>query len=249
VGINLFKTSPYAKGTQQNNPLSTLINPLLSTSQSAFNQLTTFIAKKLGLQDYYSIHMMDYCFGSYNLHSTSIGTTVSGCSTRTVLFAFDPMPILQKALDKAGIGIAVEQLNWPQALQDGISQLKLIAHIAFATYSLAISLCFCTIIACGYWMSPYSHGSRRIVALTLTISGAAFGSLMCASVMVTILMEKGEFHAGKYGRLMGITVFRGNGYLGLTWAAMLMALAGMVTVGGECCRRRNRMAFRVFFEK
>jgi hypothetical protein len=192
---------------------------------------------------------MDYCFGNYNLQSSSVGTTVSGCSTRTILFAFDPMPILQKALDKAGIAISVEQLNWPQALQDGIAQLRMIAHIAFATYTIAITFCFFTIFACAYWMSPCSHGSRRIVALTLSMVGVACGSLLGASVMVTILMDKGKYLVGKYGKPMGITVIRGNGYLALTWSASLMAFLGALAVGSECCRRRNREAIKVFFEK
>ena len=85
--------------------------------------------------------------------------------------------------------------------------------------------------------------------LTLSMAGVACGSLLGASVMVTVLMDKGDYLVGKYGKSMGITVIRGNAYLALTWTASLMAFLGTMAVGSECCRRRNREAIRVFFEK
>lgn len=197
--------------------------------------------------------MLNYCYGTYNPDNVfppgGNNKEVSGCSTRTVLFAFDPMPILQKAFDKANIDLAVGQLNWPQALQDGIAQLKTIAHIAIAGYSIGIAFSFFTIFACGYWISPSSAGSRRIVALVMSFAGVACGSFCWASVMVTLMMEKGVSLVDKYGSPVGVTVGRGNAFLALSWSSALMAFAGVVAVGGEFCRRRNREAIKVFFEK
>lgn len=88
-----------------------------------------------------------------------------------------------------------------------------------------------------------------IVALTLSMVGVACGSLFGASVMVTVMMDKGQYLVGKYGSPVGITVIRGSGYLALTWTATLMAFAGVVAASSECCRRRNREAIMVFFGK
>lgn len=81
------------------------------------------------------------------------------------------------------------------------------------------------------------------------MAGTACGALFGASLMITMMMDKGRWLVEKYGSPMGITVLRGDGYLALTWSGTLMAFAGVVAVGGECCKRRNREAIRVFFEK
>ncbi|KAE9994749.1 hypothetical protein EG327_003013 [Venturia inaequalis] len=251
IGLDLVKPPTNNTSSPEATPLSALVNPLLSTSQSIFNKLTTFFAKRAGIQDLYSIHMTNYCYGTYNqnLTSTSPAKQTTGCSTRTVLFAFDPLPILQHAFDKANITLSVQELNWPKALQDNIAYLKTIAHIAVAGYSIAIAFSFFTIFTCAYRVSPYSAGSRRVVALAFGFAGVACAGLWGASVMVTLLMDKGKGLVDRYGAPVGITVVRGNGFLGLTWGATLVAFAGVVAVGGECCRRRNREAIKVFFEK
>ncbi|TLD18339.1 gb [Venturia nashicola] len=232
IGLDLVKppthTTPSPKAETAANPYSALLNPLLSTSQTLFNKLTSFFAKRAGLQDFYSIHMMNYCYGSYNLASTSVGKSVTACSTRTILFAFDPMPILQKAFDKADINLAVEQLTWPEALQDGIAQLKMISHIALAMYCIAIVFSFFTIFACAYWMSPYSAGSRRIVALAFAFSGVACAGLFWASVMITLMMEKGTWLVEKLGFILRM----GPSYAQVLCTALLLGSAVGVTFPG-----------------
>ncbi|QDS71782.1 hypothetical protein FKW77_009342 [Venturia effusa] len=251
IGLDIVKPPAHSIPTSPEaaNPLSSIINPLLSTSQTILNELTTFFAKKAGLQDFYSVHMLNYCYGASTTISPAPIKTVSGCSTSTVLFAFDPMPILQNALDQADINLAVGQLNWPQALQDGITQLKMMAHVALATYIISIVFSFFTIFACVYWMSGYSTGSRRIVAASLCLAGTASAALVGASVTVTVMMERGRWLVDEYGSPVGVSVVRGDKFLALTWCAALMAFGAVVAVGGECCKSRNREAIRMFFEK
>lgn len=87
------------------------------------------------------------------------------------------------------------------------------------------------------------------MALTLSLALTACGALLWASVMITMMMDQGRWLVDKYGSPIGVSVMRGGGYLALTWTGTLMAFAGVVAVGSECCRRRNREAIKVFFEK
>lgn len=258
IGQNLIKTS---SGESHSNPLSTLLHnitdPLVNDLKGDLNNFAASLAKDLGLEDFYSAHLMDYCSGRYTpgpvpnatLKASKIDRNVTHCSNRTAMFAFDPKQALQKSLNETGLGVTLDQLDWPKALDDGIRALRTAFKAAFVLYCIGIGFTFTTLIACLFWTSGCSDGGRGTAAIEIVLAGFAFLSLGIASAIMTAVGVKGDSVIDKYGKPIGVSADRGNGYLGLTWAATaLMVICSILGCAG-CCMKRNRQTVRRVGEK
>ncbi|KAF2436564.1 hypothetical protein EJ08DRAFT_644895 [Tothia fuscella] len=258
IGQNLLNTS---SSSSSSNPLSTLFHnitdPLVNDIKSDLNNWATSLAKDLGLKDFYSAHLMDYCEGSYTpgpvpnvtLSKSKIERNVTYCSNRTAMFAFDPKASLQKSLNETGLGVTLDQLNWPKALDDGIRALRTAFKAAFVLYCMGVGFIFVTLVACLFWTSACSDGGRGTALLEIILASLAFITLGIASAVMTAIGVKGNTIIDKYGKSIGVSADRGNGFMGLTWAATgLMVLAAILGCVG-CCMKRNRHKVKRVGEK
>jgi len=200
---------------------------------------------------------MDYCSGSYTpgpvpnatLKKSKIHRNVTSCSNRTAMFSFDPTAALEKSLNDSGVPITLAQLNWPKDLEKGVRALRTAFKAAFVLYCVGIGFCFLTLIACTFWTSQCSDGGRGTAALEILLAALAFLTLGIASAIATAVGVKGNNIIDKYGKSIGVSADRGNGFMGLTWAATgLMVLAALVGCLG-CCMKRNRKSVRPYGEK
>jgi len=255
IGQNLISAS---SSSSSNNPISSffhnLTDPIVKGLENDLNNAAASFAKDLGLQDFYSAHLMDYCYGRYTPTTVPNATVtphknVTHCSNRTAMFAFDPTAALQKSLNDSGLDITLSQLNWPKDLEDGIKSLRVAVKGAFVLYCIGIGLCFLTILACAFWTSKCSDGGRGIAVVEIMVAFLAFLSLGIASAITTAVAVKGDKIIDKYGKPIGVSADRGNGFLGLTWAAtVLMFLASILGCVG-CFTKRNRRSVKPYGEK
>jgi len=256
IGQNLI-----ADRTTSNNPLTNLLHnltdPILKPLEADLNNFAASLAKDLGLKDFYSAHLMDYCSGSYTpgpvpnatLKKSKIDRNVTYCSNRTAMFQFDPTAALQKSLNDSGAPITLKQLNWPKDIEDGIKALRTAFKAAFVLYCMGIGFCFLTLLASAFWTTARSDGGRGTAAVEILLATMAWLCLGIASAIATAVGVKGDKIIDKYGKPVGVSADRGNGFLGLTWAATAcMVLAALIGCAG-CCMKRNRKTVRPYGEK
>jgi hypothetical protein len=227
-----------------------LIGPL----QSDLNNFASSLAKDLGLKDFYSAHLMDYCSGSYTpgpvpnatLKKSSIDRNVTFCSNRTAMFTFDPTTALQQSLNASGSVITLSQLDWPKEIEDGIKTLRTAWKAAFILYCMGIGFIFLTLIASALWIGNVSRGTA---ALVIALASLAWICLGIASAIMTAVAVKGHDIIDKYGKVIGVSADRGNGFLGMTWAATgCMVVAALVGCAG-CFIRSKRTTVKPYGEK
>jgi hypothetical protein len=254
IGRNLLSQS-----STSTDPLTSflhnLTDPILKPLENDLNNLATSLAKDLGLKDFYSVHLMDYCDGSYTpgpvpnatLKKSKIDRNVTFCSNRTAMFTFDPTAVLQKSLNDSGLGITLTQLSWPDKIEEGIKDLRTAFKAAFILYCMGIGFAFLTLIASALWIGfDVSRGTALIVIALATLAWMCLG---IASAIMTAVGVKGEDIIDKYGKPIGVSADRGNGFIGLSWGATAcMVLAGMVGCAG-CFMRRKRTTVRPYGEK
>jgi len=195
---------------------------------------------------------MNYCYGAYTpgpvpnatLSKSKIHQNVTGCSHQTAMFAFDPAAALQNSLDESGVGITLADLDWPKDLENGIDALSIAMKASFVLYCIGIAFCFQTAIASAFWVSRCSNGGILTAILEIIMALSAFLSLGIASTIVTVVAVKSDSIINKYGKPIGVSADRGNGFLGLTWAATALMFIASIAGCAGCFRKRDRKSVK-----
>jgi SUR7/PalI family len=228
--------------------LHNISSSLTSTAQGELSQLESSLAHQLGLQDFYSAHLMDYCQGSFTpgpvpnatLSRGSIHKNVTSCSNRTAMFSFDPTAALQATLNETHTGVTLSDLHWPSDIENGVRALRFAVRAAFVLYCISIGFCFLSLIASSFWTSACSRGGRGVVALEILLAFLAFLSLGIASGIMTAVGVKGASIINKYGHEIGVSANWGGRFMGMTWAATGLMLVASICGCFGCCLHRNR---------
>lgn len=220
--------------------------------QGDLNNFAHSLAKDLGLQDFYSVHLMDYCYGSFTpgpvpnatLKKSKIDRNVTHCSNKTAMFSFDPTAALTKSLEDSGVPVTLAQLNWPDGIEKGIETLKTAFQTAFVLYCMGIGFTFITLLVSIFWISGISDGGKGTAAIEITVATLAWICLGIASAIATAVGVKGDNTIDKLGKPIGVSADRGNGFMGLTWAATALMIVCSIIGCAGCCMKRNRQKVR-----
>lgn len=220
---------------------SSTVNSLINGLglSGAISSLTNSVAHDLGFNDFYALHVLDYCEGSYTPRSVpnvtvkakDIHQKVARCSKRGSGVNFTPGQAIQETLDKTGTGITLDDLHWNKDIDTGIKTIQILQKVMLAFYCVAIGFAFITTI--GAIMSLISPSSGRATsAFTAIVGFLAFLALGIASGLVTAIGVKGDQIIDKYGKVVGISGNRSNKLLALTWAGTALLFLGMLV---NCC--------------
>jgi len=199
-------------------------------------------------QDFYSAHLLDYCYGEYvptdmpnaTVPAKDIHRNVTGCSNRTAMYWFDPTAILSHALNASGVNVTLQDLEWPQDIQHGLDALRLVSVTAFVLYCIAIGLVFLSFLAALPAVFAEGRLAACVNVLLATLGFLAFG---LASALVTAVAVKGVDVVNKHGRRVGVEAKRGNKFLALTWAGTGIMFLVVIMWTVEVCVGRKRKAY------
>lgn len=127
--------------TPSSSSSSSLLSSLENDLKGGINKLAGDIAKELGLHDFYSWHILDYCEGYYTPSAIVNATShpaknVTHCSNQTTFFHFDPTATLQREL-KTGFNLT--ELKWPQAIEDVVTAVEMASNAMFVLYCIGIA--------------------------------------------------------------------------------------------------------------
>lgn len=263
IGQNLLNSSIADAASSSDNALiswianktSGITDEISSELNDALNSVVSSVAEDIGLQDFYSAHLMDYCMGSYTpqavpnatVPASDITKNVSSCSNRTAMFHFDPQAVIEKSLNESGLGITLDDLNWPDDIQQGLDALRIASKAMFVLYCIAIALSFCVLVASlvGIFL-----GAGRLSACgNILLSFLAFLAFGVASGIATAIAVKGSSVINEYGSDIGIEAHRGGKFMALSWAGTAVLFLALVSWCVECCCGRRRQRVKTFDEK
>jgi len=243
VGQNLLSAG---SGSGGSSTVSSIINGLgLGNTVSS---LTTSLAHSLGIEDFYAVHVLDYCEGSYTPQSTpnatlsfkNIHQNVSRCSGRGSGINFTPGQAIQQTLDRTGTGITLKDLNWDEDIDNKVHDLQILLKVMLAFYCLAIAFAFFTMIGSLVHLIKPTSG-RGTSAVTSIMGFLAFMAMGIASGLVTAIAVKGDHVIDKYGEKVGISANRSNKLLALTWAGTaLLFISMLIGCCGICFGNRKK---------
>ncbi|KAH9878950.1 hypothetical protein J1614_002385 [Plenodomus biglobosus] len=241
LGENLLNSS-----RSSDNPVTNLLNDLSNDISSEINERIGDVAERLGIEDFYSAHMLNYCYGQYTpaeaanatVSEDDISKNLTGCSQSQAMYKFDPTRIVEDALNQTtGTEVTLDDLNWPADIQTGIRALNALMAAMFVLYVIAICLIFVALLAALFAVIT---SGRLSACLNFLIATLAFVAIGIASALVTAVMVKATEIINQYGNDVGIQANRGNKFLALTWAATgLMLVVLLAWIVEFCIGRRN----------
>lgn len=227
IGQNVLNASH-----SSSNPFISFIDNVTNTIENEINDDLNSFAQDLGLHDFYSAHILDYCEGYYEpgsvpnatLSRSSIHRNVTSCSNKTAMYTFDPRTTLQQELNKTGhSNINLTELDWPSKVDEGLHALRIASKAVFVLYCIGIG--FVGVATVFALLSIFFEG-RLSSFVNVLIDLLAFVAIGLASAIVTAVIDKAAHTINKYGNDIGISADKGSKFLILTWvatAAMLVA--------------------------
>ena len=216
------------------------------------SSLTSSLARAVGVADFYSAYVLDYCSGAYEpqpvpnatLPASAIKRNVTYCSPHAGgHYNFTPGAALQRTLNETHTGVTLADLHWPAEIDEGVDGLHAAMNATLALYALGIAFAGLAMLGALAAFGAGHFCAAVTLALLAFLGFLAFG---VASGAVTAVAVKATNEVNKYGAPISVSASRGNGFLGLTWAAtgcMLVAslagCLGMCGGGGRSSRRSS----------
>lgn len=237
------------QSSSNNNAFQNLINDLTNTISQDINDGLNFLARDIGLKDFYSLHVLDFCEGYYEpsplpnatLSRASISQNVTKCSNRTALHDWNPRQELQDDLDNHGFAwLNVTALRWPSAIDDNVNDIKDLFRATFVLYCIAIAFMFVALVLAiaGFFLLGRLWATLNVIADAL-----AFIVITIASALVTAVMQQGSKNITNYGSDVGVEAYGSSKFLALTWVATaLMFVASIVWCVTCFTGRRDKTA-------
>lgn len=197
------------------------LDDLADSVSSSASDTVNAVADRLGVHDFYTAHLLTYCWGEEQ--------DVTGCDGQHVPFEFDPIPILETDLVD---DVTLENLGFPvDDVKDKMRILKTVYKVMGIFVLVATILAGVSVLV-GIWGL---FGGRLSAALLGTLMGIAALLLIVAAVMATIIAIKVRDVLNRELDDVGITADESRDFLGVMWGAVAAALLATTVWGLGCC--------------
>lgn len=125
---------------------SNLVNDLEGDINSLISDVSSDIANALDLPDFYNVHVMAFCEGSYEPNTTArhAHENVTECSNKTLSFHFQPSKIIQDHLPD---GITLNDIHWPKEIEDAERTLQVASIVMVVFYIIGITFAGLAVLA------------------------------------------------------------------------------------------------------
>jgi hypothetical protein len=163
----------------------TFVNDLQGDLNDLINDAADEVADALNLTDFYSVHLMNYCKGFYEPNATQQGASenITFCSKKEALFHFNPTKIVNDSLPEQ---ISLDQIQWPQEIEDATNAIRVAAIAMFVFYVIGIAFAGLAII--GALLGIFTEGRLSAFAnLLLDIVSKNLPILVLANMFAACL--------------------------------------------------------------
>lgn len=183
------------------------------------------VTEKLGIEEWYGLHLMTLCEGSYNPNGTAPGAdkNVTECTKAKSMFDFNITARLEEQLSFGPFDITLEDIGYPaDDIDDGIRLLNIALHAMFVLYCIGIAFSGISILLTLAFL--FTTGPRLLSVLSWIVALIAMLAYLIGSIVITVLQDRGTSRINKYGNPIGLYAQNGKRFLAITWAATAMVI-------------------------
>ncbi|KAJ5738811.1 hypothetical protein N7493_001966 [Penicillium malachiteum] len=171
---------------------------------------------------FYSIHVMSYCQGTLGTvePGTPGGTrNVTQCSDRQVLFSFDPTEAWTDGITHG------PTLEWPRVISDDFHAFRLTTQSMAVLYCIGVSAIGAVLLTrVSSFIAP--RVQQGLFEFGFLVLGSL--SMSIASIIATVVAFEFVALINAHGDGSNVSARYGDKFLGMTWAAAGLLLAGSI---------------------
>ncbi|KGO76926.1 Actin cortical patch SUR7/pH-response regulator PalI [Penicillium italicum] len=182
---------------------------------------TPTIGTDSGAHDFYSVHVLSYCQGTLGKIDPSAEVTrnVTECSNRTIVSSFDPTQAWPEEVTSS------QQLGWPRVISDDFHAFKVTSQVMAVMYCIGVGA-MGVVMLVRVWTTLVPKPCQGPCELLFFVLGAF--SISIASIIATVIAFEFVALINAHGKGSNVSAHYGEKFLGMTWAAVGLLLAGSV---------------------
>ncbi|KAI1821550.1 actin cortical patch SUR7/pH-response regulator pali [Xylaria intraflava] len=185
------------------------------------------VTEKLGISEWYSLHIMTLCEGKFspNASSPNAWYNLSNCTAQQPGVKLNLSSILDHEVKAGPLGFNINQIPIPQKVQSAIDTVNdaLLALLVF--YALASGFAGLSFLASLVVVVLFRNKlNQLIVWANIAITGFGAFILLIGSAIVTYVNNKGVPEINDAGKDVGISGIRGSKFITLSWVTFGLML-------------------------
>ncbi|KAJ5474369.1 Actin cortical patch SUR7/pH-response regulator PalI [Penicillium sp. IBT 31633x] len=169
--------------------------------------------------NFYSIHVMSYCQGTLQSIDPNAGVTrnLTGCSNRTIMASFDPSEAWPMEISYG------PELKWPRVISDDFHTFQMTSRVMAVLYCIGVSAMGAALLV-RVWTSLAPQAKQGVFEFGFLMLGSF--STCIASIIATVIAFDFVALLNAHGKGSNVSAQYGEKFLGMTWAAVGLLLAG-----------------------
>lgn len=211
------------------------VDDLQDSVQDQLNELGNAaadeLAEALGLNEWYSMHVMTVCQGLYKPESNNLN--ISHCNNTAPEDAFNIEEMLSEELELGPVDITLQDLNFPTEIQDQLDTINDALLALFVLYVLGIAFSGIGVFTAA--LAFFFPTKRTLVLVNVAVIGIAMLVLLVGSIVVTVAVTEGVDQINDIGEEVGVNIERGDNFLAITWAAAALTVVSFIVWCVQLC--------------
>lgn len=194
------------------------------------NDIADKLSAELGISQWYSLHVMNACEGSYSPNATTPGAgyNTTNCTAQEAGFQFNLTEVVNHEISFGPLDLNPADLPIPDEITDAINYVNgfLLAIFVvfcigagFAGLSFLASIAALSMGARSQAGTVKSGPSRGISLINTILSGLAAVALAIGAVTTTVIAKRGQNDINKKGGEVGISANAGTKFIIITWVS------------------------------
>ncbi|ROV93503.1 hypothetical protein VSDG_06807 [Cytospora chrysosperma] len=206
------------------------------------NDLADELAKKLGIKEFYSIHLVDLCDGDFEPNATNPDATfnVTNCTTAFDYNMLNISALLDHELNVGPLSLNLADLGFTKGIQEKLDDIPKVIKAIVSMYiiaALCIGLTFFTSIG-AVLLIPKS--GKIIVLANLGLAGLAVLFLLIGNLITTVGSNKVVEAVTSLGNGIGLYAQQGGKFIAITWATFALMLLSVFYWAYEFFAQKKR---------
>lgn len=173
--------------------------------------------------NFYSIHVMSYCQGTLakvEPGETGVSRNVTECSSRTILFAFNPTDAWPEEITHG------PTLEWPRVISDDFNAFSLTSRSMAVFYIIGVgAIGFALLSRVSSFITRKAQ--TGLFEFGFLVLGAL--SVSIASIIATVIAFEFVALINAHGDGSDVSAQYGEKFLGMTWASTGLLLVGSLS--------------------
>jgi len=234
-GHDLLPTTNQSNGedNKRGNPIGDLTNGAVDKVTQGLNKIDNDIANKLasaiGIAEWYSFHLMNFCQGTFEPDATASNTklNVTKCTNLSTGYRINLTEMIDHELNIGPLALNLADLDWPAGIQRQVNKAnKLFLKVLILyCFSMFFSSSYIIISVGDIFLGPI-HRIYSLIGTACAVLGTV--TLLTGGVITTFAASKGSEVITNVGNEIGVYAYSGRNFIVVSWVSFAMMAIGTI---------------------